>query len=213
MTETLDMKPGVDAPLELPLTAGVSQYEQALGELESEVRKLENALAEFANLHSEKETLEHALAQAGEDERLILSDAALSESQGIKRLTEARARKDLRHERLIEHNKRIASYCDLILFDVAEPMRRSFAMFASELLVRIEHRVQNLVDSLWPYGSVPFDSHDLVRASAPVKKLERIGYAIGAIPPKDPAAALQELKRLPRQWLNELTEIVQAEAK
>ena len=62
MTETLDMKPGVDAPLELPLTAGVSQYEQALGELESEVRKLENALAEFANLHSEKETLEHALA-------------------------------------------------------------------------------------------------------------------------------------------------------
>jgi hypothetical protein len=189
----------------------IDPFNQALGELQSEVRKLEAAFAELSNLQAEKETLEHALAQAGEDERAVLSDTTLSESQGVKRLTEARARRDLRQERLIEHKKRIASYCDLLLFDIAEPLRRSFAIFANELLVRTERRIQELVDSLWPYGSVAFDSHDLVRSSVPVKKLERIGYAIAAAPPKDPAAALEELKRLPREWLDELRAIVQVE--
>jgi hypothetical protein len=190
----------------------IDPFNQALGELEAEVQKLDAAFAELSNLQAEKETLEHALAQAGEDERAVLSDTTLSESQGVKRLTEARARRDLRQERLIEHKKRVASYCDLLLFDIAEPMRRSFAIFANELLLRTERKIQNLVDSLWPYGSVSFDTHNLVRECVPVKKLERIGYAIAAAPPKDPAAALEELKRVPREWLNELAEMVQAEA-
>jgi hypothetical protein len=208
-TETVDSDVVNDIQSESPET---DQLVQALAELESEVRKLDTAFAELLNLQSEQETLEHTLAQAGEDERLILSDATISESQGVKKLVEARARRDLRQERLIEHRKRITSYCDLLLFDVAEPMRRSFAIFANELLVRTERRVQTIVDSLWPYGSVPFDTHDFVRASAPVKQLERIAYSIGATPPKDPAAALEELKRLPRQWLDELRAMIETES-
>jgi len=41
----------------------------------------------------------------------------------------------------------------------------------------------------------------------------RIAYSIGAPPPKDPVAALEELKRLPRHWLNELPEMVESVVK
>jgi hypothetical protein len=49
----------------------------------------------------------------------------------VKRLLEARARKDIRAERLNAHKRRIASHRDLVTFDIGEPLRKSFTPLRS----------------------------------------------------------------------------------
>ena len=92
-------------------------------------------------------------------------------------------------------------------------MRKSFAIFANGLLTRKERKIRELFDTLLPHGSIPgLDNRNLVRASAPVTKIQQIAYGINAAPSKDQQEELGQLKELPRRWLAALRAVVETEA-
>jgi hypothetical protein len=104
---------------ELPRRSETDQFNQAIDQLEAETQKLEAAFGELSNLQSQQAELEHALTQASEDEKLILADSSTTEEKSVKKLVEARARRDIRRERLLAHQKRISNHCNLIVYDIA----------------------------------------------------------------------------------------------
>jgi hypothetical protein len=210
-TETIDATDPVDDIHEVDTES--PEADQHIQALEAEFQKIEASLLTLEDLESQQGELQHALDQAGEKERAILSDATLSEAQGVKKLVEVRARKDLRQERLLAHKKRITAHIDLILFDVAPVVREAFAIFINGLLNRKAREIQELFDSLLPPHAIPgLDNKTLTWATTPIKRLEQIAYSIGATPPKDPQAALEELKRLPARWLSELRRVIEEES-
>jgi hypothetical protein len=170
------------------------------------------AFTELDNLQGQKEELEHAFVQAAEDEKQILADSTSTEAQSVKRLLEARARKDIRAERLNAHKKRIANHRDLVTFDIGEPLRKAFARFAHSLLMAKEAEMSALFYSLLPSGSIPgADNRTLVQACAPVTRIRQIANWCNNQPLKDQEQELAQLMDLPRRWLAALRGLVQEE--
>jgi hypothetical protein len=204
-----DIQP--DAALSEPAQA--NPYAQALAEIETRLEQLSAAFQQLDTLRAEEAELVTASDEIANEERAFLENPSGSERQATERLIRLRATKDIRASKLAAHRKKIGSHCDVIRYDVAEPLRQSFAMFANELLVHTEDKVQEMFDTLLERGAVPgIDNLILTKASTPVRKLERLGHSIGSVPPKDPAIALQELRHQPAKWLSELRAIVEAEA-
>jgi hypothetical protein len=72
-----------------------------LEQLEARVRGLEQSFAKLETLQSELQDLELTYQESCGEEKRILADETATESQATKKLLETRAKRDLRHERLL----------------------------------------------------------------------------------------------------------------
>jgi hypothetical protein len=185
---------------------------EALDELETQTCRLEEAFNAFGSLAAEEQELFNAYEEAAAEEKAILEDQDASEKQSVERPLKARALKDVRDARLATHRKRISGHLDLIIYDLGEPLRKSFANFAHALLMQKQAEMSSLFYDLLPTGSIPgIDNSDLVRACTPVTRIRQTANWCNARPKSDQAEELAELKQLPRLWLAALRKLLAGE--
>jgi hypothetical protein len=97
MPETAD--PDVETDDIIPESPETDPRLEAFTQLEHATSELEAAFASLENLKVQQAELEKQLFQACQDEKTIIGDQTISEAQGVEKLLECRAKRDLRAER------------------------------------------------------------------------------------------------------------------
>jgi hypothetical protein len=186
-----------------------SQTDQ-LDQLEARVRELEQSFGRLETLQSELQDLELAYQESCGEEKRILADETATEKEATKRLLECRAKRDLRHERLLNGKRRISDLIDTITLDDGPDLRRFFARFAHRLLAEKEAAITELFNDLLTPGFIAgVNNRDLVQASAPVVRVRQIANWCNNQPHKDQQEELSQLRELPRLWLTALHKLVE----
>jgi hypothetical protein len=193
--------------IDLPTTEPSSPSQ--LEPLEAKVRELDRHLERLNQLEAELEDLELSFQEACGEEKRILADEVATEKDGIKRLVEARAKRDLRQERVAAGRRRINELVDAIVSDVGPDVRLSFARFGYQLLTEKIADTTAVINDLLPAGAIPgIDNTELVRQSRPVTTVRQLSNWCSGQASPDVTQEIANLRELPRKWLAALSRLL-----
>jgi len=190
-------------------------FNQALAEIESQLNGLTSAFTQLDALQTEEQECIQACEQIAAEERTVLENPnGSTKKAAVDRLVRIRATRDLRNAKLTNVRKRIAQHTDLLVFDLAQPLRSNLVNLSHALLAARRQRIETLFHQLLGNGidhGLPVSVTDLAQRSKPVLELQRFCNWVRDAR-KDPQEELVVLRsELPRRWLTELRSVIAQE--
>jgi hypothetical protein len=185
-------------------------YVQALGELEVQTRKLDEAFAELERLIIQEQQADSLFQESCTEEQQILQSES-SERESVKALIQIRAQRDLRGMHLANVRKRVSFQQDGIAFDVGQDTRRAFAHFSFALLQAKEGETLELFRNLFPVESLPpgVDHRTLVQSCRRIIWHRQVSNWCSGQSNPDQQQELEQLRELPGRWLVALRRLIE----
>ena len=187
---------------------------KAIAEIEGQLNAFASGCDQLDALRVEEAESVRVCDEITGEERAFLENPTGSEKQATEKLLRIRATRDIRNAKLTNVRKRITGHIDVLVFDVAQPLRRNFVNLSHALLAARRQRIEKFFHQLTGNGSdhgLPVSVLDLTQRSKPVLDLQRLCNWIRDVK-KDPQSELAELhSELPKRWLAELRRVIQEE--
>jgi len=187
----------------------------ALGIVESEIASLEQMYVELESLKTQKDRLSAAVQSLTEEETRTLQDDGSSESAVVKKLIEVRTRKDVQSARLTSTQDKIKAQTTG-LADQGEAVRKAFRFVVGRIYASRQARVMAILSELFGCGWLILRDGKRTQMDVFAKHTvlmrqirdfnNKVSHAI-----EDPAQEELALRERPRQWLSELTDLVNGE--